>query len=159
MPQVKRAQPSVTAAEWQILTDCGDSTIPYRRRRRRPSSHGRLSFLCAGSSNPCSSEVASTGKDFKFDACRLRCQEMRFNVCAARRSKPCEGSDERSIRKPALPTSVYIQNANLPRTPRCFYPINFSFVTFNYSYIYAGLSIRQPPPCFFVSHYCDIGEA
>ena len=32
-----------------------------------------------------------------FDARRVRCQVMRFDVCAARRSMPCEGSDESSI--------------------------------------------------------------
>ena len=32
-----------------------------------------------------------------FDANRVRCQIMRFDVCAVRRSMSCEGSDESSI--------------------------------------------------------------
>jgi hypothetical protein len=84
-----------------------------------------------------------------FDARRVRCQAKRFYVCAARRSKPCEGSEEDSIWEPEIadsrlhtkrksPAMSYTLNpffTTYSRSPRCSIPINYSFVTHHCSFV------------------------
>jgi hypothetical protein len=50
-----------------------------------------------------------------FDACRVRCQVRRFDVCSARRSMPCEGSDE--VSNPVYVYDKDLQQSRIPSTP------------------------------------------